>query len=167
MRSGEELARRLGAREIRPDVSFAEKRLLNIVQEMAVAAHMPRPQVMLQPRVKAINAFATGWNQADWVIVVTEGALDWLTREELQALLQAVLDGGLASIVPGAVFATVRHLPGVHAAPLVEPVVHSEVAFIYQQAQAAMPALQAALVLMALPAWQALCLRHAGALQNF
>ena len=48
---------------------------------------MPRPQVMLQPRVKAINAFATGWNQADWVIVVTEGALDWLTREELQALL--------------------------------------------------------------------------------
>ena len=87
MRSGEELARRLGAREIRPDVSFAEKRLLNIVQEMAVAAHMPRPQVMLQPRVKAINAFATGWNQADWVIVVTEGALDWLTREELQALL--------------------------------------------------------------------------------
>lgn len=87
MRSGEELARRLGAREIRPDVSFAEKRLLNIVQEMAVAAHMPCPQVMLQPRVKAINAFATGWSSVDWVIVVTEGALDWLTREELQALL--------------------------------------------------------------------------------
>lgn len=79
--------RAVWVREIRPDVSFAEKRLLNIVQEMAVAAHMPRPQVMLQPRVKAINAFATGWNQADWVIVVTEGALDWLTREELQALL--------------------------------------------------------------------------------
>lgn len=90
-----------------------------------------------------------------------------LETNSVQALLQAVLDGGLASIVPGAVFATVRHLPGVHAAPLVEPVVHSEVAFIYQQAQAAMPALQAALVLMALPAWQALCLRHAGALQNF
>ncbi|MBB6577311.1 DNA-binding transcriptional LysR family regulator [Comamonas odontotermitis] len=89
-----------------------------------------------------------------------------LETNSVQALLQAVLDGGLASIVPGAVLATVRHMPGVHAAPLVDPVVHSEVAFIYQQAQAAMPALQAALALMAMPTWHTLCQHHAGALQH-
>ena len=89
-----------------------------------------------------------------------------LETNSVQALLQAVPEGGLASIVPGAVLATVRHMPGVHAAPLVDPVVHSEVAFIYQQAQAAMPALQAALALMAMPTWHTLCQHHAGALQH-
>ena len=89
-----------------------------------------------------------------------------METNSVQALLQAVLEAGLSSIVPGAVLATVRHVPGVHAAPLVDPAVHSEVAFIYQQAQAGMPALQAALALVATPAWQAQCLQHAGALQH-
>lgn len=87
LQSGERLARRLGARELRPSVSFAEQRLANTVQEMALAAQMPPPRVMVQPRVMAINAFATGWTPRDWVLVVTEGALDWLTREELQGLV--------------------------------------------------------------------------------
>lgn len=87
LKSGEWVARQLGARELRPDASFAEQRLQNIVQEMALLAPMPCPQIMVQPRVVAINAFAAGWTQADAVIVVTEGALDWLTREELQGLV--------------------------------------------------------------------------------
>ncbi|MDO5691134.1 MAG: M48 family metalloprotease [Pseudomonadota bacterium] len=87
LQSGERLARRLGARELRPGVSFAEQRLVNTVQEMALAAQMPRPLVMVQPRVVAINAFAAGWTPADWVVVVTEGALDALTRDELQGLV--------------------------------------------------------------------------------
>ena len=83
----ERLARRMGAREARPSVSAAEQRLCNIVDEVCIAAHMPRPQVMVLPRHEAINAFATGWHADDAVVAVTQGALDLLTREELQGMV--------------------------------------------------------------------------------
>ena len=83
----ERLARRLGAREVRPSVSAAEQRLANIVDEVAIAAHMPRPQAMVLARHDAINAFATGWSEEDAVVAVTQGALDLLTRDELQGLV--------------------------------------------------------------------------------
>lgn len=83
----ERLARRLGAREVRPSQSHAEQRLANIVDEVCIAAHMPRPQVMVLARVPAINAFAAGWDASDSVVAVTQGALDWLTRDELQGMV--------------------------------------------------------------------------------
>lgn len=83
----ERLARRMGAREARPGVSAAEQRLVNIVDEVCIAAHMPRPQVMVLPRHEGINAFATGWTEEDAVVAVTQGALDLLTRDELQGLV--------------------------------------------------------------------------------
>ncbi len=89
-----------------------------------------------------------------------------METNSVQALLQAVSDGGMASIVPGAVLATVRHTAGLQAAPLESPVIESEVAFIYQQAQASLPALQAALALMGSDAWHAQCQQYAGALQK-
>lgn len=85
--AAERLARRLGAREARPAVSQEEQRLCNIVDEVCIAAHMPRPAVMLMPRHQAINAFAAGWEADDAVVAVTQGALDQLTREELQGLV--------------------------------------------------------------------------------
>ena len=81
------LARRMGAREARPGMSHAEQRLCNIVDEICISAGMPRPEVMLLPRTDAINAFAMGWDEDDAVVTVTQGALDWLTREELQGLV--------------------------------------------------------------------------------
>jgi Zn-dependent protease with chaperone function len=48
---------------------------------------MPRPQVMVLPRHEAINAFAVGWEPQDAVIAVTQGALDLLTRDELQGMV--------------------------------------------------------------------------------
>lgn len=84
---GVRLAQRMGAREARPAVSHAEQRLCNIVDELCIAAHMPRPQVMVVPRADAINAFAAGWDDSDAVVAVTEGALQWLTREELQGMV--------------------------------------------------------------------------------
>lgn len=89
-----------------------------------------------------------------------------METNSVQALLQAVVDAGMTSIVPGAVLATVRDTPGLQAVPLVEPVVCSEVAFIYQQEQANMPALQAALALMSGAAWHMQCQQHAGALPH-
>jgi heat shock protein HtpX len=38
-------------------------------------------------RSDAINAFAAGWSECDAVIAVTQGALDLLTREELQGMV--------------------------------------------------------------------------------
>lgn len=84
---GVKLARRIGAREARPNVSHAEQRLCNVVDELCIAAHMPRPQVMVLPRADAINAFAAGWDEADAVVAVTQGALDYLSREELQGMV--------------------------------------------------------------------------------
>ena len=84
---GLKFAVRMGAREARPSVSHAEQRLSNIVDELCIAAHMPRPRVMVLPRADAINAFAAGWDAADAVVAVTQGALDYLTRDELQGMV--------------------------------------------------------------------------------
>ena len=84
---GVKLARRIGARETRPGVSHAEQRLCNVVDELCIAAHMPRPQPMVLPRADAINAFAAGWDENDAVVAVTQGALDYLDREELQGMV--------------------------------------------------------------------------------
>ena len=83
----ERLARRLGARELHADSVAAEQRLANVVDEVCIAANMPRPQVMIMPRTRAINAFAAGWDAHDAVVAVTQGALDLLTREEMQGLV--------------------------------------------------------------------------------
>ncbi|QMV72708.1 LysR family transcriptional regulator [Comamonas piscis] len=87
-----------------------------------------------------------------------------METNSVQALLQAVAEGQMASIVPGAVLATVRNTPGLRAWPLVDPVVESEVGFLYQPSQQAMPALAAACALMAQADWREQCLLHAGAL---
>ena len=84
---GVKLAKRVGARELRPSLSHAEQRLSNIVDELCIAAHMPRPQVMVMPRTDAINAFAAGWDESDAVVAVTQGALDYLNREEMQGMV--------------------------------------------------------------------------------
>jgi heat shock protein HtpX len=83
----ERLARRMGAREARPGSSAAEQRLGNIVDEVCIAAHMPRPQVMVLPRHQAINAMAAGWDEESSIIAVSQGALDLLTRDELQGMV--------------------------------------------------------------------------------
>ena len=84
---GTRFAARMGAREARPAVSHAEQRLCNVVDELCIAAHMPRPQVMVLPRADAINAFAAGWDEGDATVAVTQGALDYLTRNELQGMV--------------------------------------------------------------------------------
>jgi Zn-dependent protease with chaperone function len=81
------LAERLNARDASPSRSAEEQRLCNIVSEVCIAANMPVPEVMVMPRAEAINAFAVGWHPHDAVVAVTQGALDCLTREELQGMV--------------------------------------------------------------------------------
>ncbi|WKB50907.1 M48 family metalloprotease [Eleftheria terrae] len=64
-----------------------EKRLLNVVDELAIACNVQPPQVWVLHREDAINAFAAGWQVDDAVVAVTRGALERLTRDELQGVV--------------------------------------------------------------------------------
>ncbi len=66
---------------------FREKRLLNIVEEMAIASGVPVPPVYMMEKEKGINAFAAGFSPEDAVIGITRGALETLDREELQGVV--------------------------------------------------------------------------------
>lgn len=84
---GHRLAEQMGARPARPSGEFDEQRFCNIVDEMAISSGMKRPQAMVMARDVGINAFATGWDEDDAVVAVTQGALEHLNREELQGLV--------------------------------------------------------------------------------
>ena len=84
---GVALARQIGARELQPSGNIDEQRFGNIVHEMAIASGMKPPAAMVLARDASINALATGWDEADAVVAVTRGALEHLTREELQGLV--------------------------------------------------------------------------------
>ncbi len=84
---GVALAESVGARPVRRTGDLDEQRFANIVHEMAIAAGMKPPAPMVLARDLAINAMATGWDEDDAAVVVTRGALEWLTREELQGLV--------------------------------------------------------------------------------
>ena len=62
------------------------KKILNIVEEMAIASGTPVPQVYMLNE-PGINAFAAGWKSANAVIGITRGALERLSRDELQGVI--------------------------------------------------------------------------------
>jgi Zn-dependent protease with chaperone function len=63
-----------------------QRQLLNVVEEMAIAAGMPIPQVYLLNET-SINAFAAGMTSSNAVIGITQGALQRLDRDELQGVI--------------------------------------------------------------------------------
>ncbi len=80
------LIKTTGAREVTTPENDAEQRLVNVVEEMSIAAGARKPHVWIVPD-DAPNAFATGVKPEDSHIAVTEGALELLSREELQAVV--------------------------------------------------------------------------------
>jgi heat shock protein HtpX len=72
-----------GAREVTAD---AEPVLHNVVEEMAIAAGLPMPRVMVIES-EALNAFATGMRTDNAAIGVTRGLLKTLPREQLQGVI--------------------------------------------------------------------------------
>ena len=85
---GTAIAQRLGGSLVPPNTrDFKERRLLNVVEEMAIAAGMPPPPVYVQRSEKGINAFAAGYSQDSAIVCVTQGCLDALSREELQGVI--------------------------------------------------------------------------------
>ncbi|WP_017905943.1 M48 family metallopeptidase [Pseudomonas asplenii] len=84
---GKRVAESLGGRLINLDPQdFHEKRLLNVVEEMALACGAPVPSVYVLED-DSINAFAAGLNPKDAVIGVTRGAMSLLDRDELQGVI--------------------------------------------------------------------------------
>lgn len=84
---GRIVARDLGARLVRPDAGDPDqRRLLNVVEEMAIAASVPVPAVYVLES-PAINALAAGYAPAEASIIVTRGALLALDRPELQGVI--------------------------------------------------------------------------------
>jgi Zn-dependent protease with chaperone function len=82
------VALRLGARPVLTSTQdLNERKFLNIVQEMALASGMPVPQCLVLDQDPSINAFAAGHTPQDAVITVTRGALEQLTRDELQGVV--------------------------------------------------------------------------------
>jgi Zn-dependent protease with chaperone function len=87
-RGGSAVAMILGGRLIPLSTTGPnERKLLNVVEEIAIAAGVPVPQVFLTDKENGINAFAAGHSTSDAVISVTQGAIKLLTRDELQGAL--------------------------------------------------------------------------------
>jgi Zn-dependent protease with chaperone function len=91
----------LGGRRLLPETAtFAERQLLNVVEEMAIAAGMSVPAVYLLEQELGINAFAAGYTIDDAVIGVTQGSLNAFTRDELQGVIahefSHILNGDMA-----------------------------------------------------------------------
>lgn len=85
---GRAVAEMVGGRRVAPATQDpGERRLLNVVEEMAIAAGMPVPAVYVLPEESAINAFAAGLTTRDAVVAVTRGALAKLSRDELQGVV--------------------------------------------------------------------------------
>lgn len=63
------------------------RRLRNVVEEIALAAGVPVPEIYVLERESGINAFAAGFSPADAAIAVTRGCLERLSREELQGVI--------------------------------------------------------------------------------
>lgn len=85
---GRVVADSLGGRLIQPSTSDPdERRLLNVVEEMAIASGVPVPQTYVLPREDGINAFVAGYSPGDSVVGVTRGCIRHLTRDELQGVI--------------------------------------------------------------------------------
>ena len=85
---GEGIALMLGGRAVDPQTTdLAERRLLNVVEEMALASGIPVPPVFVLDHERGINAFAAGHRPGDAVVTVSAGCLRYLSREELQGVM--------------------------------------------------------------------------------
>ncbi|MDR1849029.1 MAG: M48 family metallopeptidase, partial [Zoogloeaceae bacterium] len=82
------IAEQLGGRIIgRNTTDPAERRLLHVIEEMAIAAGIPAPVAFVLPMESSLNAFAAGLSTQDSVIGVTRGLLDVMNRDELQGVI--------------------------------------------------------------------------------
>lgn len=76
----------MNARELTDAETERERLLVNVVDEMSIAAGIPRPRIWIVPDDDP-NALATGRDSLSAHVAVTQGLLDRLDRDELQAVI--------------------------------------------------------------------------------
>ena len=87
-RSADAVPRRLGATPIPEDTAGTEYRQLeNVVAEIALAAQIPVPKLLVLESESGIDAFAAGLSSQQASITVSRGCLERLDRDELQAVV--------------------------------------------------------------------------------
>lgn len=85
---GASVAESMGGRLVPPNTQDQlERRLLNVVEEMAIAAGISVPSVYIMDDEPMINAFAAGYSANQAVIGVTRGCIEYLDRDELQGVI--------------------------------------------------------------------------------
>jgi Zn-dependent protease with chaperone function len=85
---GGAVAEMMGGRQIKPSSDDPEEqKVLNVVEEMAIASGTAVPPVYLLAGERGINAFAAGFTPDDAVIAVTRGTIHHLSRDELQGVI--------------------------------------------------------------------------------
>ncbi len=85
---GGAIAESVGGRRVDPATTdLSERRLLNVVEEMAIASGIPVPAVYVLDEEPGLNAFAAGLTTNDAAVSVTRGTLEKLTRDELQGVI--------------------------------------------------------------------------------
>lgn len=81
------VAESVGARRVDPAyATLEEQKLLNIVEEIALAAQLPKPAVYIL-EAQEINAFAAGLTTTNAAVTVTRGCMQRLSRDELQGVI--------------------------------------------------------------------------------
>jgi Zn-dependent protease with chaperone function len=85
---GSAVSEMMGARAVNPNTTDPdERKLLNVVEEMAIASGVPVPQVYVMDEEEGINAFAAGHRPGDATVTVTRGCMKLLSRDELQGVI--------------------------------------------------------------------------------
>ena len=85
---GSAIAEMAGGRPVElKTTDLRERKLLNVVEEMSIASGIPMPTVYVLEDEPGLNAFAAGLTTSDAAVSVSRGALDKLTRDELQGVI--------------------------------------------------------------------------------
>ncbi|HZL13906.1 MAG TPA: M48 family metallopeptidase, partial [Verrucomicrobiae bacterium] len=85
---GGTVAETLGGRLVNSNTTDPnERKLLNVVEEMAIASGVPMPKVYVLDDERGINAFAAGHAPGDAAIGVTHGCVTLLSRDQLQGVI--------------------------------------------------------------------------------
>ncbi|MFT4553008.1 MAG: Zn-dependent protease with chaperone function [Chlamydiales bacterium] len=100
MGGGHAVAQAMGGHAIDPGTKDpVERRLLNVVEEMAIASGIPVPTVYLLEE-DGINAFAAGYRIEDAVVGITRGCMERLSRDQVQGIIahefSHILNGDMA-----------------------------------------------------------------------
>ena len=87
-KGGSAVAESLGGRLVNPNTTNPdERKLRNVIEEMAIASGVPVPKIYVLDDEEGINAFAAGHSPSDAAIGVTRGCMTLLNRDELQGVI--------------------------------------------------------------------------------